>query len=99
MMSQGDKNNDQRLSREELAALADAWFDKLDPEKTGRVSQQEFGVRFAGLMMAPTAGRSAAPAQTQTTPGGQPLWPEWDKIIGGYFKFHWNDPPVITGTI
>ncbi len=69
MISQGDKNNDQRLSREEMAALANAWFDKLDPEKTGRVSQQEFGVRFAGLMMAPAAGRSAAPAQAQTTPG------------------------------
>jgi type 1 glutamine amidotransferase len=34
--------------------------------------------------------------QAQTTPGGQPLWPEWDKIIGGYFKFHWNDPQAIT---
>ena len=23
-------------------------------------------------------------------------WPEWNKIIGGYFKFHWNDPQLIT---
>ena len=22
--------------------------------------------------------------------GGSPLWPEWNKIIGGYFKFHWT---------
>jgi type 1 glutamine amidotransferase len=29
-------------------------------------------------------------------PGGQPLWPEWNKIIGGYFKWHWNDPQLIT---
>ena len=40
----------------------------------------------------PGAGRGAQPA----TPGGQPLWPEWNKIIGGYFKFHWNDPQLIT---
>jgi type 1 glutamine amidotransferase len=29
-------------------------------------------------------------------PGGQPLWPEWNTIIGGYFKWHWNDPQLIT---
>ena len=23
-------------------------------------------------------------------------WPEWNKIIGGSFKFHWNDPQLIT---
>lgn len=30
------------------------------------------------------------------TPGGQPLWPEFNRIIGGYFKWHWNDPQLIT---
>jgi type 1 glutamine amidotransferase len=28
--------------------------------------------------------------------GGDPLWPEFNKIIGGYFKFHWNWPTPIT---
>ena len=28
--------------------------------------------------------------------GGDPLWPEFNKIIGGYFKFHWNYPTPIT---
>jgi uncharacterized protein len=28
--------------------------------------------------------------------GGDPLWPEWNRIIGGYFKFHWNNPQLIT---
>jgi hypothetical protein len=93
MIAQGDKNADQRLSREEFTALADAWFDKLDPEKTGRVSQPDFGARFAALTPAP-AGRAGNPAPA--VPGGQPLWPEWNKIIGGYFKFHWNDPQLIT---
>ncbi len=42
----------------------------------------------------PGGGRGANAAAT--APGGQPLWPEWNKIIGGYFKFHWNDPQLIT---
>jgi type 1 glutamine amidotransferase len=28
--------------------------------------------------------------------GGQPLWPEFNRMIGGYFKFHWNYPTPIT---
>jgi uncharacterized protein len=28
-------------------------------------------------------------------PGGLPLWPEFNKMIGGYFKFHWVDPQLI----
>jgi len=96
IMAQGDTNADQRISRAELATLTDAWFDKLDPEKTGRVSQADFGPRFASLTP-PPAGRAnaGAPAQPQV-PGGQPLWPEWNTIIGGYFKYHWNDPQLIT---
>jgi type 1 glutamine amidotransferase len=27
--------------------------------------------------------------------GGAPLWPEFDKLIGGYFKFHWSYPTQI----
>jgi len=27
--------------------------------------------------------------------GGAPLWPEFIKMIGGYFKFHWNYPTLI----
>jgi type 1 glutamine amidotransferase len=23
-------------------------------------------------------------------------WPEWNRLIGGYFKFHWVDPQLIT---
>ena len=37
-----------------------------------------------------------APAAASGPPGGQPLWPEWNRIIGGYFKWHWNDPQSIT---
>jgi type 1 glutamine amidotransferase len=97
MIAQGDKNADQRLSRDELNALTDAWFDKLDPEKTGRVAQADFGARFASLTPAPARGTGADPgAAAGASPGGQPLWPEFNRINGGYFKFHWVDPQLIT---
>lgn len=28
--------------------------------------------------------------------GGKPIWPEFNVMIGGFFKFHWNDPTLIT---
>jgi type 1 glutamine amidotransferase len=88
IVTQGDTNHDQKISRAEMAALADAWFDKLDPDKTGKVSQQDFAARFLTLFFAPAAG------------GGQAvnagLWPEYNKMIGAWFKFHWNDPQLIT---
>jgi len=28
--------------------------------------------------------------------GGPGLWPEWNKMIGGWFKFHWVYPTPIT---
>jgi len=95
IVAAGDKNNDQKLSREELNAMADAWFDKLDPQQTGRVSQQDFAARFAAVMpAAPTGGRGAGARQGRDTQVG--TWPEFDKMIGGFFKFHWVYPQLIT---
>jgi type 1 glutamine amidotransferase len=99
IFADADKDSDQKVTRAQLSAVADAWFDKLDPQKTGSVAQADFATRFAGVMPAPTAGpgrANAAASGAPQVPGGQPLWPEWNKIIGGYFKFHWNDPQVIT---
>jgi type 1 glutamine amidotransferase len=100
IFADGDANQNQKLTRAEMTAVADAWFDKLDPQKTGSVAQADFGTRLASVMPAPQAGRGRANAAAGNTagpaqPGGQPLWPEWNKIIGGYFKFHWNDPQEI----
>ena len=47
MIAQGDKDGDQKLSRAEMAGIADAWFEKLDADHTGRVAQQDFVARFA----------------------------------------------------
>jgi type 1 glutamine amidotransferase len=101
MFAQGDSNSDQKLSRAELATLADAWFDAIDPQKTGTVSQADFTTRFAALLPAPAAPpapvTAAAPRPAQTGPDGQVgTWPEFNKMIGGFFKFHWVDPQEIT---
>jgi type 1 glutamine amidotransferase len=87
LVAQGDKDADQKLSKAEFSAVAAAWFDRLDTDKSGKVAQADFGPRFASLM--PGGGG-------RQVPGGQPLWPEFNKIIGGYFKFHWVDPQLIT---
>jgi type 1 glutamine amidotransferase len=94
MVTQADKNADQRVTRDELSALAEAWFDKLDADKAGRVSQPDFAQRFAGVMpppAAPPGGRGQGGPQVNAA-----LWPEFNKMIGGWFKWHWNDPQVIT---
>jgi len=38
----------------------------------------------------PKPGAPGAPVD-----GGTPLWPEWNKLINGYFKFHWSYPTQI----
>jgi outer membrane protein assembly factor BamB len=49
MLAAGDKNSDQKLSREEFSSLANAWFDKLDSEKTDKLEQEKFGQRLGDL--------------------------------------------------
>ena len=53
MLSQGDKNEDGKLSKAEFTALADAWFNKLDTDKTGQLSQDRFTEKFGELLPAP----------------------------------------------
>ena len=90
MLAQGDTNADQKLARAEFSAVVGAWYGKIDTDKAGRIAQADFAPRFATLTPAPAATGGAP------KPGGDPLWPEFNTIIGGYFKFHWNDPQLIT---
>ncbi len=108
---QGDKNNDQKLSKEEMSALADAWFDKLDPDKAPGVRQAEFVQRVKTAVIVPVpaaqrgpgAGNAAAGAgRGEGGRGAQPgpdtqvgTWPEYNKMIGGFFKFHFADQPIV----
>jgi type 1 glutamine amidotransferase len=99
MVAQGDKDGDGKLTRAEYTTVVAAWWDKLDPDKTGKVAQADFGPRFASLTPPPAARGNRAGADANAAPakpGGDPLWPEFNKMIGGYFKFHWVDPQEIT---
>ena len=97
MVAAGDKNNDQKLNRDELNALADTWFAKLDPDKAGKVSQRDFAMRYASLMPPPAPPGGRAPQTGRDTQVG--TWPEFNKMIGGFFKFHWVYPQLITTKI
>lgn len=57
MMTQGDKDADKALSKDEFTALADQWFDKVDPDKTGSVTRDQFTERFASVLPAPAQGQ------------------------------------------
>jgi type 1 glutamine amidotransferase len=79
-----DTNRDGRLSRAEVSAAADAWFDTVDPTKTGLAAQADFGPRFAALLAetpAARGGRGQGPSNAGT-------WPEWNRMIGGSFLAH-----------
>ena len=99
IVTQADKNSDQKLSMVELGNLATAWFAKLDAAGTGRVSQAEFVARFNDALPAPApaafgggrANANAAPVGRGQGPQGQSSWPEFTKMTGGFFKYHWND--------
>ena len=67
MISQGDNDKDAKLSKAELASLADGWFEKLDPGKTGKLSQKEFTGRLG-----PVLGLEGQEGRRQGGPDGGP---------------------------
>jgi len=50
MLTQADKDGDKKLTKAELTALANTWFDKLDTNKVGKVTQQQFAEKSADLV-------------------------------------------------
>jgi type 1 glutamine amidotransferase len=93
MIAAGDKNGDKKLDRGELDGLADAWYDKLDTEKAGKVKQENFVARFGGVLPPAPPPAPRTPPQGRDTQVG--TWPEFNKMIGGFFKYHWLDPQLI----
>src|SRR5258708_2528645 len=39
LLAQGDKDQDQKLSKTEMSAVAESWFTKLDADKSGKLTQ------------------------------------------------------------
>jgi len=60
LVSQADKNGDQKVSKEEFSALADAWFAKLDPDKRGKLSREQFVEGFGEILPSPGGGPAGA---------------------------------------
>jgi type 1 glutamine amidotransferase len=91
MLRQGDRNGDRKLDRPEVEAVADAWFRTLDKRNSGRLTQADFSL-FA--LMIPHGPAPAAVPQGPDTQVG--TWPEFNRMIGGFFKYHWLDPQQVT---
>ena len=90
IMPAADKDHDGTVSKQEWVALADDWFEKLDTAKTGTVSRADFVEHFNSLLPPPDMSQ----IKIESKPVRQ--WPEFNTLIGGYFKFHWPDPQLIT---
>ena len=71
MLVQGDKNADQKLTKEEFSALADTWFDKLDLDKTGKLSQEQFAAKLPDLLPPPPGRGGFGPPDGGGQGGGQ----------------------------
>ena len=89
LMTAADQDHNDAVTRQEWTAVADNWFEKLDTGRTGKVSRADFVANF-GSLWTPADQR---PVATESKPVLQ--WPEFNTLIGGYFKFHWPDPQVI----
>jgi type 1 glutamine amidotransferase len=89
LVAAADKDNDGTVNHQEWTALADDWFKKLDTGNTGKVTREEFVAHFNSLLP-PVEPRRLG---LESKPVQQ--WPEFNKLIGGYFKFHWPDPQLI----
>lgn len=99
LYSSADKNEDKSVDAAELSALGDAWFDRIDASKAGKVGAEDFKAGFRRVLFSSPGGRRTGPPATQAgKPGPDPqvgTWPEFNQMIGGYFKYHWLDPQHI----
>lgn len=72
ILSQADSNHDGQLAKEEFLALAGAWFDKLDSEKKGSLTQQQFIDNLAEILPSPQPQTGFGPPGAQGERGGPP---------------------------
>lgn len=89
LVTAADKDNNGTVSQQEWSALAGDWFQKLDTANTGKVTRADF-VGHLNSLLPPLDTHKL---NLESKPVLQ--WPEFNKLIGGYFKFHWPDPQHI----
>jgi type 1 glutamine amidotransferase len=82
--------NDLTLSKADMEAVSAAWFKQLDPGNAGKVTQTAFA---NGIV--PVATQANQYVGTPGRDNGRGSWPDWDNMIGGWFKFHWLNPQHI----
>jgi type 1 glutamine amidotransferase len=82
--------NDLTLSKPEMDAVAAGWWKQLDPGGAGKVTQAAFDNAIV-----PVATQANQYVGTPGRDPGKGSWPDWDNMIGGFFKFHWLDPQHI----
>lgn len=88
MLTAADKAQGDFATRQQWDGVANDWFQKLDKSNTGKVSKADFVGQFKSLL---------PPFKPSMFSEPKPVlqWPEFNKLIGGYFKFHWPDPQLI----
>jgi len=104
MLADGDANGDRLLARDEMTALIGGWFDRVDTEKRGRLTQAQFVAGYDAIMpprpatapRPPRLGNGQAAATALGADDQVGTWPEFNTLLGGFFKFHWNDGQPIT---
>jgi type 1 glutamine amidotransferase len=82
--------NDLLLTKADMEAVSAAWYKQLDPGNAGKVLQSAF---MNGIV--PLATQSNQYVGTPGRDTGRGSWPDWDNMIGGWFKFHWLNPQHI----
>jgi type 1 glutamine amidotransferase len=99
LFAAADQNEDKAVDTTEINALAAKWFDSLDTAKSGKVATQDFRAGFSRLLFSTRGPRRSgppAPPAARTGPDHQiGTWPDFNRMIGGFFKYHWNDPQHI----
>jgi type 1 glutamine amidotransferase len=97
----GDANGDGQLSREEFVSYGRSWFDSLDSAKSGRIAEADFPTRY--MSQPPPAqfgnrgrGNRQGPATDRSPDKEVGTWPEFNRMLGAIFKFHWDDGQTIT---
>ena len=97
MMAQGDTNADQKLTRAEMATSPTRGSTSSIRRRPAPSRARTSPTRFTAIIPAPAPpARRRAQAAPQGPDGQVGTWPEFNTMIGGFFKYHWNDPQEIT---